>query len=208
MCYQRTKRAFDLGVASLALLFLAPLLAFIAVMVRLKLGKGILFTQERPGLGGKPFRIYKFRTMTDAKDRFGKLLPDQMRLPHFGALLRSTSVDELPELLNVLKGEMSIVGPRPLLMQYLSRYTEEQMHRHDVKPGITGWAQIHGRNAISWEEKFQLDVWYVNNCSLWLDIKILCLTIWKTIKREGISHPGHATMEEFQGTQNQVGASR
>jgi len=156
--------------------------------------------QVRPGLHGKPFNIIKFRTMTNAHDAEGKnLLPDAVRLKRFGRILRATSLDELPELWNVLKGDMSLVGPRPLLMQYLDRYTLEQARRHEMRPGITGWAQVNGRNAITWEEKFKLDVWYVDNWSLWLDIKIIFMTIWKIIKREGISQPGQATMEEFRG---------
>lgn len=158
-----------------------------------------MFRQQRPGLGGRPFWLLKFRTMTDACDACGNLLPDAARLTSFGLFLRATSLDELPELFNVLKGDMSLVGPRPLLMQYLERYTPEQARRHEVRPGITGWAQVNGRNAITWEEKFRLDVWYVDNWSLWLDIKIIAMTIWKILKREGISQPGEATMEEFIG---------
>lgn len=161
------------------------------------MGTPVLFRQKRPGLNGKPFELLKFRTMRDERDENGGLLPDEKRLNGFGLFLRSSSLDELPELLNVLKGDMSLVGPRPLLMQYLERYTPEQARRHEVKPGITGWAQVNGRNALSWEEKFKLDVWYVDNMSLWFDIKIILLTIWKIIKREGISQPGHATAEEF-----------
>ncbi|MCI5119089.1 MAG: sugar transferase, partial [Candidatus Electrothrix sp. LOE1_4_5] len=155
--------------------------------------------QKRPGLHGKPFRMYKFRTMTDERDAAGNLLSDEQRLVPFGRFLRSTSLDELPELINVLKGEMSLVGPRPLLMEYLDRYTPEQARRHNVLPGITGWDQVNGRNAISWEEKFQLDVWYVDNRSLWLDIKILWTTLLKVFRREGITQEGQATMEEFTG---------
>jgi len=161
-----------------------------------------LFTQDRPGLGGKAFRIFKFRTMTDARGVDGILLPDAERLTRFGRFLRSSSLDELPALINVLKGDMSLVGPRPLLMHYLDRYTPQQARRHEVRPGITGWAQINGRNAITWEEKFKLDVWYVDNRSLWLDIKIIYLTVWKILKREGINQPGQATMEEFRGSLN------
>jgi sugar transferase EpsL len=184
----------------LALLCLAPVLALVALLVRLKLGAPLLFRQQRPGLHGKPFTLYKFRTMTDARDAQGRRLPDAERLTPFGRFLRSTSLDELPELFNVLKGEMSLVGPRPLLMRYLDRYTPEQARRHAVKPGITGWAQVNGRNALTWEEKFALDVWYVDHQSLWLDVKILAMTVWQVLKREGISQPGHATMEEFRGT--------
>lgn len=194
------KRIFDIMLCIVCLLLLAPLLGIIALLVRIRLGKPVLFKQVRAGLQGKPFPIYKFRTMLDIRDRDSKLLPDDQRLEQFGMFLRRTSLDELPELVNVLCGEMSLVGPRPLLMEYLDRYTPEQARRHEVKPGITGWAQINGRNAISWEEKFALDVWYVDHQSLWLDIKILWLTVWKVIKREGISHEGVATMLEFTGT--------
>jgi len=158
-----------------------------------------LFRQKRPGLGGKPFTMYKFRTMTDARGHDGALLPDAARLTRFGQFLRAASLDELPELLNVLKGDMSLVGPRPLLMKYLERYSPKQARRHEVRPGITGWAQVNGRNAITWEEKFNLDVWYVDNQSFWLDIKIIFLTIFKIFKREGINQQGQATMEEFKG---------
>ena len=157
----------------------------------------MLYKQLRPGFRGIPFRIYKFRTMSDARDAAGDLLPDDQRLTKLGKFLRSTSLDECPELINVLNGDMSLVGPRPLLMQYLGRYTPEQARRHEVKPGMTGWAQVNGRNALSWEERFKLDVWYVNHCSLWIDVKIIVITIWKVLKREGISHPGHVTMEAF-----------
>lgn len=193
------KRVVDIIGATLGLALLAPLLLSIAVLVRLKLGSPVLFRQVRPGLHGKPFVIYKFRTMTDERDGTGVLLPDDQRLTRFGRFLRNTSLDELPELFNVLKGEMSLVGPRPLLMEYLERYTPEQARRHEVKPGITGWAQIHGRNAISWEEKFRLDVWYVDNWSLGLDFRILLITLWKVLRREGISAEGHATMPQFVG---------
>ncbi|WP_029215676.1 sugar transferase [Kallotenue papyrolyticum] len=196
----RSKRLIDLAVSATALIVLAPVLALLAVLVRVRLGAPVLFRQQRPGLHGQPFTLYKFRTMTDARDAQGRLLPDAQRLTRFGRFLRSTSLDELPELFNVLKGEMSLVGPRPLLMEYLERYTPEQMRRHAVRPGITGWAQINGRNALSWEQKFALDVWYVDHQSLWLDLKILALTLWKIIKREGISQPGQATMEEFRGS--------
>jgi sugar transferase EpsL len=200
MVYRRWgKRFFDCAVTVLALLILSPLLAILALLVRVKLGAPILFRQIRPGLRGQPFVIYKFRTMTDARDAQGQLLPDAERLTKFGRFLRSTSLDELPELINVLKGEMSLVGPRPLLMQYLERYTVEQARRHEVRPGITGWAQINGRNALTWEQKFEYDVWYVDHVSLRLDVKIMALTVWKTLKREGISQPGQATMQEFKG---------
>lgn len=198
---QRLKRLFDLVGASLLLLLLSIPMAIIALLVRLKLGSPVLFKQARPGLHGKPFMLYKFRTMTDKRDSNGRLLPDEQRLTPFGAWLRSTSLDELPELWNVIKGEMSLVGPRPLLMEYLDRYTPEQARRHEVKPGITGWAQINGRNAINWEEKFKLDVWYVDNWNLVLDIKILLLTLIKVIRREGINSEGHATMPAFNPTE-------
>ena len=195
------KRVIDMLLSLTALTVLSPLFLLLWLLIHLRLGAPALFKQQRPGLHGKPFTIYKFRTMTDARGTNGNLLPDAMRLTLFGRFLRSTSIDELPELLNVLKGEMSLVGPRPLLMQYIDRYTPEQMRRHEVKPGITGWAQINGRNAITWEEKFALDVWYVDHCSLWLDLKIIALTLWKVLKREGISQQGQATMAEFTGTQ-------
>ena len=182
-----------------ALLVLALVWAVLALLVRLKLGAPVLFRQQRPGSHGKPFALYKFRTMTNARDAQGNLLPDAERLIGLGRFLRATSLDELPELFNVLRGEMSLVGPRPLLMKYLDRYTPEQMRRHEVKPGITGWAQVNGRNALTWEQKFALDVWYVDHQSLWLDLKIIAMTAWKILKREGISQPGHATMEEFKG---------
>lgn len=194
------KRIFDLILIIPGLVVLLPVLAAAALLVRIKLGKPVLFRQMRPGFQGKPFALYKFRTMTDARDAKGKLLPDAQRLTVFGRFLRSTSLDELPELLNVLKGDMSLVGPRPLLMKYLERYTPAQARRHEVLPGITGWAQVNGRNAITWEEKFKLDVWYVEHQSLLLDIKIIFMTIWKIFKREGINQAGQATMEEFKGS--------
>ena len=193
------KRVFDLIVSALVMTVLFPLLFILSVAVRWKLGSPVFFRQQRPGMEGKPFRLFKFRTMTDARGVNGDLLPDAQRLTLFGRFLRATSLDELPELLNVLKGDMSLVGPRPLLMQYLDRYTPEQARRHEVKPGITGWAQVNGRNALTWEEKFKLDVWYVDNQSFWLDIKIIFMTIWKILKREGINQQGQATMEEFKG---------
>jgi sugar transferase EpsL len=193
------KRAFDVAIASVLLLVLSPVLATLALTVRLLLGAPVLFRQTRPGLGGRPFTMYKFRTMTDACDATGQLLPDAQRLTRTGRFLRGASLDELPELLNVLKGEMSLVGPRPLLMQYLARYTPEQARRHEVRPGMTGWAQVNGRNALSWEKKFEFDVWYVDHASFWLDLKIVAQTFWKIIKREGISQAGQATMEEFVG---------
>jgi len=190
---------FDLALTIPALILLSPILLIVALIVRFKLGSPILFKQMRPGLHAKPFALYKFRTMTDKRGGDGQLLPDAERLTRFGRFLRASSLDELPELFNVLKGDMSLVGPRPLLMQYLPRYTPVQARRHEAKPGITGWAQVNGRNAITWEEKFKLDVWYVDNWSLWLDIKIIAMTVWKILKREGISQPGQATMAEFKG---------
>jgi sugar transferase EpsL len=194
------KQLFDLAVAATGLILCGPIMLVTAASIRLSMGKGVFFRQTRPGLHGKPFQLIKFRTMTDGRTTDGHLLPDRKRITRLGQFLRSSSLDELPELFNVLKGEMSIVGPRPLLMQYLDRYTPYQNRRHEVKPGITGWAQINGRNAISWEEKFALDIWYVDHQSLWIDLKITLLTIYKAIKREGISQPGQATMEEFQGS--------
>jgi lipopolysaccharide/colanic/teichoic acid biosynthesis glycosyltransferase len=196
------KRTFDLIFSVLLLIALSPILLIVTLSVRFHLGSPALFSQQRPGLGGHPFWLLKFRTMTDACGADGVLLPDSERLTRFGRFLRATSLDELPELFNVLKGGMSLVGPRPLLMQYLERYTPEQARRHEVRPGITGWAQVNGRNAITWEEKFKLDVWYVDNWSLWLDIKIIAMTIWKILKREGISQPGQATMKEFMGSKS------
>lgn len=193
------KRLLDVTLASAALLLLLPFIGLLALLVRSRLGAPVLFRQRRPGLNGRIFTIYKFRTMTDARDGQGQLLPDAERLTPFGRFLRSSSLDELPELWNVLRGDMSLVGPRPLLIQYLPRYTPEQARRHEVRPGITGWAQINGRNALSWEQKFSLDVWYVDHLSLWLDAKVIALTVWKIVRREGISQPGQATMEEFQG---------
>ena len=201
------KRLFDVISSTAGLIVISPLLVVLAVLVRLKLGSPILFCQQRPGLGGKAFVIYKFRTMTDQRDASGNLLPDEQRLPAFGRFLRSTSFDELPELLNVLKGDMSIVGPRPLMMKYLSRYATEQVRRHEVKPGITGWAQINGRNAISWEDKFKLDVWYVDNWTLWLDVKIILKSIWMVVTKQGITQQGRATMDEFMGTQQKTASS-
>ena len=195
------KRIFDIMLACLALLLLGLPLLFLTWQVHRKLGNPAFFRQRRPGLGGRPFNMVKFRTMTDARGASGELLPDADRLTTFGRFLRSSSLDELPELWNVLKGDMSLVGPRPLLMDYLPLYSTEQSRRHEVRPGITGWAQINGRNALSWEEKFKLDVWYVENQSLWLDIKILCLTVRKVLMRDGISAAGEATMPRFRGSQ-------
>ncbi len=197
------KRIFDFTAALAALLALSPLLIIIALLVRLKHGSPILFRQLRPGMNEQPFALLKFRTMTESRDEAGDLLPDDQRLTQFGRFLRTMSLDELPELINVLKGEMSLVGPRPLLIRYLQRYTPEQKRRHEVRPGITGWAQIHGRNAIDWEEKFNLDVWYVDNRSFWLDLKIIALTIWKVISRQDISADNHATMPEFMGSEKE-----
>lgn len=194
------KRLLDVFVAGAALIFLSPVIAVVALLVRLKLGSPVLFKQERPGLRGEPFTLVKFRTMLDARDPDGKPRPDGERLTRFGRWLRSSSVDELPELWNVLKGEMSLVGPRPLLMHYLPLYSPEEARRHDVRPGITGWAQINGRNAISWEEKFALDVWYVDNWSLAFDAKILLASFVSVFSRHGISAEGAATMPEFTGS--------
>jgi len=197
----KIKFFFDLFVTIIALSLLWPLLLMLSVVVRLKLGSPVLFRQQRPGHHGKPFMMYKFRTMTDARDTVGNLLPDDERLPSFGRFLRSSSLDELPELINVLKGDMSLVGPRPLLMEYLPLYSPLQARRHDIRPGITGWAQVNGRNTISWDDKFKLDVWYVDHHNLWLDMKILWLTVTKVFKREGISQHGQATMEKFKGSE-------
>ena len=205
---RRIKRLFDLEVAVPSVIILSPVLVLIGILVRFKIGSPVLFRQVRPGLQGRPFIIYKFRTMTDARDEGGNLLPDSKRLTKLGRFLRKTSMDELPELFNVIKGDMSIVGPRPLLMQYLNRYTPEQARRHEVKPGITGWAQVNGRNAISWEDKFKLDVWYVDNWSIWLDVKIIAMTVWKILKREGINQPGQATAEEFFGENSRKKAQK
>jgi lipopolysaccharide/colanic/teichoic acid biosynthesis glycosyltransferase len=193
------KRVFDLMASGIGLLILAVPLALLAWQVRRKMGSPVLFTQVRPGLHGKPFRMIKFRTMTDALDASGDLLSDAQRLTTFGRFLRASSLDELPELWNVLRGEMSLVGPRPLLMEYLPLYSPEQARRHAVRPGITGWAQINGRNAISWADKFAMDVWYVDHQSLWLDVRILWLTVRKVLVRDGISAAGEATMSRFEG---------
>ena len=196
------KRLFDVGVSGLGLLVGAPFLIVLALMIWIKLGHPIMFVQTRPGTHGKTFKMIKFRTMNDAVDVQGNPLPDSERMTAFGQILRSTSLDELPELWNVLKGDMSLVGPRPLLMEYLPLYSKEQYRRHQVRPGVTGWAQVNGRNAISWEEKFKLDVWYVDNRSLWLDLKILSLTVKKVLVRDGISGEGEATMSKFTGSKN------
>lgn len=193
------KRLLDVAAAGAAVVLLSPVLAALALAVRWKLGGPVLFRQRRPGLHGAPFTLYKLRTMTDARDAAGDLLPDRERLTGFGKWLRATSLDELPELFNVLAGDMSLVGPRPLLMQYLERYTPEQMRRHGARPGITGWAQVNGRNALAWEEKFEHDVWYVDHVSLGLDLRILARTAALVLRRHGINQPGAATAEEYQG---------
>ena len=193
------KTMFDFALSLIGFVLVFPLLCLLTIIILFTLGSPILFKQQRPGLFGKPFIFYKFRTMTSEKDENGNLLPDEKRLTKFGNFLRKTSLDELPSLWNVLKGNMSLVGPRPLLMEYLPLYSKEQARRHEVKPGITGWAQVNGRNAISWDEKFKFDIWYVENQSLRLDIKIIILTIWKVLKREGINQKGNTTMEKFRG---------
>jgi sugar transferase EpsL len=197
--YRILKRVIDLTVATFGLLVLSLPAGFIALLIRMTSPGTVFFRQPRAGLHGQPFTLLKFRTMLDAKDSKGNLLPDGQRLTRLGRFLRDTSLDELPELINVLKGEMSLVGPRPLLLRYLARYTPQQNRRHEVKPGITGWAQINGRNALAWEQKFALDVWYVEHRSVFLDAKIIFLTAWKILKREGINQPGRATAEEFMG---------
>lgn len=196
------KRIFDFLCSFFLMLILSPLILLVGILIRFKLGSPVIFKQQRPGLNEKPFFVYKFRTMTDERDEFGKFLPDHLRMTRFGQLLRKLSLDELPQLFNVLKGDLSLVGPRPLLMEYLELYTPEQARRHEVRPGITGWAQVNGRNAITWEEKFKLDVWYVENQTLWLDLKILFLTVMKVFKTEGISQDGHVTIEKFSGTKD------
>jgi lipopolysaccharide/colanic/teichoic acid biosynthesis glycosyltransferase len=194
------KRLFDIVVASVMLLCFSPVLLVAMVLVRLKMGAPILFHQLRPGLRGEIFQMVKLRTMLDANDTEGNPLPDDQRMTKLGSILRSTSVDEFPALWNVIKGDMSLVGPRPLMVRYLPRYNKRQARRHEVKPGITGWAQVNGRNAVGWEKRFELDVWYVENQSFWLDIKIMFLTAWKVVRRDGISAPGEATMTEFMGS--------
>ncbi len=193
------KRLQDIVLALFGLILLAPIIAIVAVCIRRKLGSPVIFSQVRPGMHGKPFKMVKFRTMLDAFDVDGNPLPDSQRMTRFGSFLRSSSLDELPELWNVLKGDMSLVGPRPLLMEYLPLYSPEQYRRHEVRPGVTGWAQINGRNALSWEDKFRLDVWYVDNRSFWLDCKIIFLTVKKVLVRDGISADGEATMTKFTG---------
>ncbi|WP_282440301.1 sugar transferase [Brasilonema sp. UFV-L1] len=205
MKYSRfIKSALDRVVAAFSLLVFSPVIVIVALAIYIRMGRPILFTQPRPGQHARIFTFYKFRTMTNDCDSKGNLLPDEKRLTGFGLFLRQTSLDELPQLWNILKGDMSFVGPRPLLVRYLDRYTSEQARRHDVKPGITGLAQVKGRNAISWEEKFKLDVWYVDNWSLWLDLKILFLTAFKVLQQEGINQEGHATAEEFKGSLEQL----
>jgi lipopolysaccharide/colanic/teichoic acid biosynthesis glycosyltransferase len=200
------KRSFDIVFSLLGLIIFALPILLLAILVRIRLGRPILFRQTRPGLHGKPFEIVKFRTMTSAKDANGDLLPDIHRLSSFGKFLRSTSLDELPGLLNVVKGDMSLVGPRPLLLEYLPLYTAEQSARHEVRPGITGWAQVNGRNSLSWDEKFSMDTWYVRNQSFWLDMRILWLTVQKVIVRDGISAQGEATMSKFTGNKPDKGS--
>ncbi|MDZ4874004.1 MAG: putative sugar transferase EpsL [Chroococcidiopsis cubana SAG 39.79] len=199
------KLLLDRFVAAIALIVLSPIVICVAIAIHFRMGSPVIFTQPRPGKDGNIFNFYKFRTMTDEQDTQGNLLPDEQRLTTFGQFLRQTSLDELPQLWNVLKGDMSFIGPRPLLVQYLDRYTKKQARRHEVKPGITGWAQVNGRRALDgdWEEKFRLDVWYVDNWSLWLDLKILFLTVWKVLRQEDISQVGYATGEEFQGSQTE-----
>lgn len=194
------KRLFDIFVALTLFLLLLPILLVVALLIRINLGGPILFSQDRPGLNGKIFKMYKFRSMSNERDQHGNLLPDEIRLTKFGKALRASSLDELPELVNILKGDMSLVGPRPLLVEYLPLYNQQQARRHEVRPGITGWAQINGRNSVSWEQKFALDVWYVENQSFFLDIKILFMTFFKVLKKDGISQAQHVTTEKFKGT--------
>lgn len=193
------KRALDILLAVVALIVFLPVLLGLAVVIAVTLGRPVFFTQMRPGRNGVPFRMIKFRTMTSGRDSAGELLPDAQRLPSVGRFLRATSLDELPELWNVLRGDMSIVGPRPLLMEYLPLYSREQQRRHEVRPGITGWAQVNGRNALSWKEKFAFDVWYVDHCSFTIDARIMALTVWRVLKSDGIRQPGSATAEKFRG---------
>jgi sugar transferase EpsL len=196
------KRSFDFLSALALLVLLSPLLAMLALAVRWKLGRPILFAQTRPGIHGAPFEFYKFRTMTDARNAAGEPLPDAARLTSFGKLMRKSSLDELPQLVNVVKGDMSLVGPRPLLMEYLPLYSERQARRHEVRPGITGWAQVNGRNALDWEERFELDLWYVEHRSFWLDLKIIATTAWRILRPQGIAQPGHVTMTKFTGSRH------
>jgi len=196
------KRAFDIVVSAISIVVLSPLLLLIALLVRIFIGPPVLFLQERPGYKARPFRIIKFRTMTEAQHARGAPHPDSQRLTPLGRWLRLTSLDELPELFNILRGDMSFIGPRPLLMEYLPLYSPQQMRRHEVPPGLTGWAQVNGRNALSWPERFDLDVWYVDHRSLWLEVRILFLTIWKVLSREGVNQPGQATMRKFTGNRD------
>lgn len=205
MSYNFWKRAIDLTASAVGLVLVSPILLALALLIRARLGSPILFRQTRPGLHARPFTILKFRTMRDALDAHGSPLPDAERLPPLGRFLRSTSLDELPELWNVLRGDMSLVGPRPLLMEYLPLYSPEQARRHEVRPGITGWAQVNGRNALSWDQKFALDSWYVDNLGLGLDLRILFLTVSRVVAREGISHAGEATMAKFTGSSGASG---
>lgn len=193
------KRLIDIVCSGLGLIIISPILLIVAVLIRIKLGSPIFFTQDRVGKDGRIFKMIKFRTMLDATDKWGELLPDEDRLTPFGKMIRSTSIDELPELINVFKGDMSLVGPRPLLVEYKELYSPEQFRRHEVRPGITGWAQVNGRNSISWKERFELDVEYVENFNLFMDIKILFMTVFKVLKKDGISQDGHVTMEKFNG---------
>ena len=196
-----SKRIFDFTFALIGLIILSPILLLTAVFVRVLIGTPIFFKQQRPGYKGRPFYIYKFRSMTNRLTRDGSLLPDAERLTRFGSFLRSLSLDEFPELFNILRGEMSFVGPRPLLMEYLPLYSPEQMRRHDVMPGLTGWAQVNGRNAVDWPSRFNMDIWYVDHWSFWLDIKIILISVWKVLSREGISQEGQSTVEYFKGEQ-------
>jgi sugar transferase EpsL len=204
--YRRfVKRSLDLSLGVLVLFLICPILLLIFVVLRVTIGRPVVFRQMRPGLMGKPFTINKFRTMTEQRDANGCLLPDEQRITKVGQILRSSSLDELPEIFNVLRGDMSFVGPRPLMMEYIERYTLNQARRHDVMPGITGWAQINGRNSLTWEEKFDLDIWYVEHQSFMLDLRILAATVWKVLRREGISEQGYATASEFMGNRNDAG---
>ena len=197
------KRLIDLLVAFSLLILLSPLMLLTAILIRLAIGSPVIFRQERPGLHAKPFRLYKFRTMSDVSDKRGNLLSDEQRMTRFGQKLRRWSLDELPQLINVIKGDISLIGPRPLLMEYLPLYSSEQARRHDVRPGITGWAQVNGRNAVDWDDRLKMDVWYVDHQSLWLDMKILIMTFLKVFKGEGVSQPGRVTMDKFRGSKHE-----